>query len=74
MSCEKHLKIKSSATLKIRGGCDIDSRGNKAGKGPLIQWEKSGTLGVSQDQTLFVWSTAYRGGQNINEVTRTWSE
>lgn len=45
-----------SATLKIRGGgCDIDSRGNKAGKGPLVQWEKSGTLGVSQDQTLFVW-------------------
>ena len=52
MSCEKHLKIKSSATLKIRGGCDIDSHGNKAGKGPLIQWEKSGTLGVSQDQCL----------------------
>ena len=54
-----------SATLKIRGGCDIDSRGNKAGKGPLVQWEKSGTLGVSQDQTLFVWEepTAYRGGR-----------
>ena len=29
----------------------------------MIQWEKSGTLGVSQDQTLFVWSTAYRGGR-----------
>lgn len=46
---------KTSCTLKIRGGCDIDSRGKKAGKGALIQWEKSGTLGVSQDQTLFVW-------------------
>ena len=46
-----------SATLKIRGGCDIDSHGNKAGKGPLVQWEKSGTLGVSQDQTLFMWRT-----------------
>lgn len=45
-----------SATLKIRGGCDVDSSGRKAGKGPLVQWERSGTLGVSQDQTLFVWS------------------
>lgn len=44
-----------SATLKIRGGVDRDSYGKKAGKGPLIQWEKSATLGVSQDQTLFVW-------------------
>ena len=50
----KHWKIKS-ATLKIRGGCEIDSYGKKAGKGALIQWEKSATLGVSQDQTLFVW-------------------
>ena len=65
----------NAATLKIRGGREVDSNGRKAGKGALIQWELSGTLGVSQDQTLFVWSTAYRGGgQNINEVTRTWSE
>ena len=49
------LKVKQSATLKIRGGCDVDSSGRKAGKGPLVQWERSGTLGVSQDQTLFVW-------------------
>ena len=33
----------------------MDRLGKKAGKGALIQWEKSGTLGVSQDQTLFVW-------------------
>ena len=32
-----------------------DVYGKKAGKGALIQWEKSATLGVSQDQTLFVW-------------------
>lgn len=44
-----------SATLKIRGGCERDSYGKKAGKGALIQWELSGTIGVSQDQTLFVW-------------------
>ena len=44
-----------SCTLKIRGGCERDSYGKKAGKGPLIQWEKSATLGVTQDQTLFVW-------------------
>ena len=48
-------RIVNCCTLKIRGGCDIDSSGKKAGKGALIQWEKSATLGVSQDQTLFVW-------------------
>ena len=42
----------SSWTLKIRGGVEVDSAGKKAGKGPLIQTEMSGTLGVSQDQTL----------------------
>ena len=42
-------------TLKIRGGCDRDANGKKAGKGALIQWEKSATLGVSQDQTLIIW-------------------
>lgn len=46
---------KKAATLKIRGGIERDSSGRKAGKGALIQWERSGTLGVSQDQTLFVW-------------------
>lgn len=46
-----------AATLKIRGGCEVDSHGRKAGKGALIQWEMSGALGVSQDQTLFVWYT-----------------
>ena len=45
----------AAATLKIRGGCEVDSYGKRAGKGALIQWELSGTLGVSQDQTLFVW-------------------
>ena len=35
----------------------MDSCGKRAGKGALIQWELSGTLGVSQDQTLIVWST-----------------
>ena len=44
-------------TLKIRGGVERDVYGKKAGKGALIQWEKSATLGVSQDQTLFVWKT-----------------
>ena len=44
-------------TLKIRGRADtyIKSDGSvgTAGKGPLIQDNLSGTLGVSQDQTLF---------------------
>ena len=42
----------SSYTLKIRGGIAVDSNGRAAGKGPLVQTELSGTLGVSQDQTL----------------------
>lgn len=50
-----------AVTLKIRGGCDVDSKGKRAGKGALIQWEKSGTLGVSQDQTLFVLKETERG-------------
>lgn len=41
-----------SYTLKIRGGAERDSTGRKAGKGALVQTELSGTLGVSQDQTL----------------------
>ena len=50
------MKKMMSATMKIRGGVERDSYGKKAGKGALIQWEKSATLGVSQDQTLFVWA------------------
>ena len=50
-----------SATLKIRGGVERDSYGKKAGKGALIQWEKSATLGVTQDQTLFVWKETDHG-------------
>lgn len=42
----------SAYTLKIRGGREIDSYGKRAGKGALVQVERSGTLGVSQDQTL----------------------
>lgn len=41
--------------MKIRGGCERDVYGKKAGKGVLVQWEKSATIGVTQDQTLFVW-------------------
>lgn len=45
-------------TLKIRGGCSTymkqDGKVGTAGKGPLIQVEKSATLGVTQDQYLFV--------------------
>lgn len=64
-----------AATLKIRGGCDRDVYGKKAGKGALVQWEKSATLGVSQDQTLIIWTeeepsatsklTAQSGGYSV---------
>lgn len=45
-------EVIASYTLKVRGGVEVDSRGKKAGKGALVQTELSGTLGVSQDQTL----------------------
>ena len=48
------MKKQISCTLKIRGGVERDVYGKRAGKGALIQWERSATLGVSQDQTLFV--------------------
>lgn len=32
----------------------MDSKGKKAGKGPLINEDMVMTLGVSQDQTIFV--------------------
>ena len=44
-------------TLKIRGGRNGYMKDGKlitAGKGALIQIEKSATLGTLQDQTLFV--------------------
>ena len=63
-----------AVTLKIRGGCDVDKNGRKAGKGPLIQWELSGTLGVSQDQTLFVLSTPCKGGYDLPTISRNGME
>lgn len=39
---------------KFGGGVETDSAGKRAGKGALVQKEKSGTIGVSQDQTLIV--------------------
>lgn len=44
--------IRQASPSKLRGGREVDSLGHKAGKGALIQTELSGTLGVSQDQTL----------------------
>lgn len=43
---------KKAYTLKIRGGAERSSDGRSAGKGALVQTELSGTIGVSQDQTL----------------------
>ena len=65
-----HMCLMTAATLKIRGGCSVDSKGNKAGKCALIQWEKSATLGVSQDQTLFVW----KGTDTVNRTEATDTE
>ena len=54
-------------TLKIRSGVEIDSKGKGAGKGALIQEDKSATLGCNNDQYLFqpigvdVYNTAITG-------------
>ena len=44
--------MRQATPSRLGGGVDVDSHGKKAGKGPLVQTELSGTLGVSQDQTL----------------------
>ena len=40
--------------MRERGGVERDCYGKKAGKGALIQNNKTGALSASQDQTLFV--------------------
>lgn len=51
-------KASPAYMLKLRGGSDTyikpDGKIGTAGKGPLIQIEVSATLGVTQDQYLFV--------------------
>lgn len=54
-------KAVGAYTLKVRGGVERDCYGKRAGKGALIQTELSGTLGASQDQTLFQSSTGING-------------
>ena len=46
-------QMSAAYTMKIRSGCDVDANGKAAGKGALIQTEKSGTLSCVQDQYLF---------------------
>ena len=48
----KDALIRQATPSKFGGGTEIDSYGKKAGKGALVQTEMSGTIGVSQDQTL----------------------
>ena len=49
----KDALIQQASLSKLGGGAEFDRCGKRAGKGALIQEELSGTLGVSQDQTLF---------------------
>ena len=46
-------QMSAAYTMKIRSGCEVDSSGKQAGKGALIQTDKSGTLSCVQDQYLF---------------------
>ena len=47
----------ASYAVRIRGGCD------GGGKGALVQTEKSGTLGTSNDQTIFCLATQQGGAE-----------
>lgn len=52
------MKNSPAYTLKLRGGSDTyikrDGSIGTAGKGALIQVDRSATLGVTQDQYVFV--------------------
>lgn len=47
----------TSYAVRIRGGCD------GGGKGALVQEDKSGTLGTSNDQTIFCMATQQGGAE-----------
>ena len=57
----KKALMTQASRSKLGGGREIDSLGKRAGKGALIQTELSGTLGVSQDQTLIAPTIAIEG-------------
>lgn len=62
----------SSFTLKVRGGREFDRYGKRAGKGALVQEELSGTLGVTQDQTLITEEPILMAtNQNDAEISQT---
>lgn len=48
----KDTLMRQATPSKLGGGAEFDRYGKRAGKGALVQTELSGTLGVSQDQTL----------------------
>ena len=60
--------LTAQATPSKFGGVEIDSLGRRAGKGALVQTEKSGTLGVSQDQTLI---TRQRDARAVDVYNQT---
>ncbi len=47
------LVIAPPVMMHIRGGVETDSKGRKAGKGPLLSYELSATLDATQPWTLF---------------------
>jgi DNA (cytosine-5)-methyltransferase 1 len=47
------LVIGPPVMMHIRGGVETDSKGRKAGKGPLLSYELSATLDATQPWTLF---------------------
>lgn len=53
----------ASHAVRIRGGCD------GGGKGALVQTEKSGTLGIGNDQTIFCLGTQ-QGGAEVRSDDR----
>ena len=58
-----NTKSGASYAVRIRGGCD------GGGKGALVQEDKSGTLGTSNDQTIFCMATQ-QGGAEVRSDDR----
>lgn len=71
---KKALEKQAATLSKLGGGTEVDRYGKRAGKGALIQEEKSGTLGVSQDQTLIAFkkkNTVWSIGHDIRSSRLT---
>ena len=64
----------TSYTMRIRCGKDRDANGRCAGKGPLVQTEKSGNLRAINDQTLIQTAYATQASGDRDDPSQSVSE